>query len=286
MSKQLDDKLYDIRKMSWTTLLWTVLAWTGYIYPSSSDPTYISYNWYDFLRVGEIQNRFDRWTLDLSSYDTIKAHWMWFDQAFIKSKIVIVRWVLSATTSSLLEEEIDSLIRACQKPNQLLKIKRKNWDIVQAYATVTNVIIPEKSYNITFIPYEVEITILEPFLFKWPLSETSWLSQAWTLSETIAFADWNEVGLPFVLIEFKWWTSATQVTVQIWTKAITVNASFTNWDTLLVNSKNKEVMKWVWNNVSFAWEFPELEFWNNSLDISVVGTYLADIYLLYYPSYA
>ena len=112
--------------MSWTTLLWTVLLWTGYIYPSSGDPTFISYNWYDFLQVSAISWRFDRGSLDLSTYNKIGTHWMWFDQAYIKNKVYVVDWLLRASTSELLETAIDEMVRACSVPNQLLKIRRKS----------------------------------------------------------------------------------------------------------------------------------------------------------------
>jgi len=272
--------------MPWSTLLWTLLMWTGYIYPTTWDPTHISYNGYDFLKVSKISNRFNRWALDLSTYDNIRSHWMWFDQAFIKNKDYTVEWILFADTSENLEIQIDYLIQACQKPNQLLKIKRRDGTITQAYATVTQVDIPEEHYNITFIPYSVTITVLEPFMYQWPINESERLAQTGAFSEAIMYETGNEIWQPFILMQFDVGTVATQVTISMWWNAITVNESFASGDTLLINCKNKEVMKNWSLDVVRSWTFPHLEFWSNTLDITTTWAYDADIYVLYYPSYA
>lgn len=272
--------------MSGTALLWSVLMWTGYIYPIFGDPTYISYNGYDFPKVSEIMNRFDRGSLQLSTYDKIRSHWMWFDQALIKSKEYTVNGILFADTSALLETAIDTMIRACQQSNKVVKIKRRDGTIVQAYGTVTSVNIPEEHYNITFIPYSVTITVLEPFMYQWPLNESERLNQTSTFGEAISYNEWNEIWQPFILMQFDAGTAATGVSIGIGDNVINVNESFASGDTLLVNCKNKEVMKNSNTNVLFTGKFPHLEFWSNQVDITVTGTYDADIYLLYYPSYA
>lgn len=260
--------------------------WTGYIYPTSGDPTHISYNWYDFPKVSTINNRFNRGSLDLSTYDNIRSHWMWFDQALIKSKEYTVNGILFADTSALLETAIDNMIQACQKANQILKIKRRDGTITQAYATVTQVNVTEEHYNITFIPYSVTITVLEPFMYQWPLNESERLNQTGTFGEAIVYETGNEIWQPFILMQFDVGTTATAVTVQIWSNAITINESFASGDTLLVNCKNKEVMKNSSTNVLFTGTFPHLDFGSNTVNITTTGAYDADIYLLYYPSYA
>lgn len=272
--------------MSWSTILWTLLMWTGYIYPTTGDPTHISYNGYDFLKVSKISNRFNRGTLDLSTYDNIRSHWMWFDQAFIKSKDYTVEWILFADTSVNLEIQIDYLTQACQKPNQLLKIKRRDGTITQAYATVTQVDIPEEHYNITFIPYSVTITVLEPFMYAGPLYEEERLNQTGAFGEAMVYEVGNEVWYPFILMNFDAGTTATEVTVGIGEHTITIEEEFEDGDTLLVNCKNKEVMKNSSTSVLFKGTFPHLDFGSNTVSITVDGTYDADIYLLYYPSYA
>lgn len=61
-------------------------------------------------------------------------------------------------------------------------------------------------------------------------------------------------------MQFDAGTAATGVSIGIGDNVINVNESFASGDTLLVNCKNKEVMKNSNTNVLFTGKFPHLEF--------------------------
>jgi hypothetical protein len=245
-----------------------------------------SFAWFTFPRVKSIRARYNRWRVNLQSWERIRSDGRGYDIATVDSKEVVITGTLRADTSALLWDEIDTMIRALGEYNWLFYLARRDGGTSVCNATVVDVDIPEAHYNITFIPYEVTLSILDPFMYDIDLIEESWTGVVAPMSEVFTLSEWNEKPEPFIYVDCKSWTSITSISIELNGETITSTTSLTNGDSFLVNHKNKEVMKNGLQNLTFVWDFTKLKFGTNTLNISYTGTLNADVYLLYYPTYA
>jgi hypothetical protein len=93
------------------------------------------------------------------------------------------------------------------------------------------------------MPYTATITILDPFMYDEDIIEESRTGVVAAMDENISVSDGNEKPSPFVFINCGSGTSVTSISVSINDEPITATVSLTDGDELLINHKNKEVMK-------------------------------------------
>ena len=273
--------------MSWVWLLWTTLLGTWYIYPVWTLPTdaWIAYNGYVFPNVEVIEWSYSSGNFDLSVFDTIRTDWSWYDWAYKTQKTINIRWYIISEDCETLETDIDSMIKACSERFWILQKRRRSW-VVTVSKALCSIEFWERRDTSFFMPYTVTITILDPFMYEEDLTEIARENITASMNNNFTLASGNEKPSPFVYILCKSWTSVSSLSVSINDVIITCNTSLVSWNSLLINHKNKEVMKNWLQNFQFSWEFAKLKFWTNNVKVSYTGTLSADIYLMYYPTYA
>lgn len=266
----------------WTNLLWSLILW-WWLFDTAVTPTsQLNYNSYDFERIKRIQNRHNRGDIELWTYTAVRTQWQYFDYANIIQKNITVEWKLRASSSQELEDKMHEMKRKLQEPNKVL-YRQSNGSYLQTYATATRVDFLEEYYHLTFMPYIVDLTILDPF-FYWDLQEEifTWITD--NVSLWINLTDWDEEARPMILLDFKTWTTASSITVSLNDEPITVQTTLTDWTALLIDHWNESVRKsWI---VEYDWDFTNLKFGNNVLKIEKTWTINVDIYVYYYLTYA
>lgn len=129
---------------------------------------------------------------------------------FYRAKKIPIVGRLKKASNSLLEDEIDAMKKALSKQNGILDIKRDN--VIRRYiATLTNGdgMFDRDHYHVTFIPYQLEFTCLNPFGHSVNYNAETLLSQtSLVLNESM-----NNIGTtlarPVIILNF---ASATGVT--------------------------------------------------------------------------
>lgn len=272
--------------MTWISILWWVLLWTWYIYEESSlgENDKCSFNWYVFPNIEVIENTY--WTNNIENtvFNTINRDWVWYIKSFKNSKTLVIYWYLLKDTCENLELAIDEMTQALSIRYWLFYFKRRSWEVVVNTASCS-IDIAERYDTTFFIPYTVTVNLFDPFLYSDTLVE-EYRDTLSPLSEYFTVSLWNERPEPFVLLNLNAWSSVSSLSIDINWEIISIDTSLTAWDTLLINSKNKEVMKSGLQNFKFTWDFQKLNFWTNQINVTYTWTLDATVYVLYYPTYA
>lgn len=257
----------------WTTAFTGRMKYGDYTFPNTA---------FRLIDVSGIEESGD---MAIDEFDIANTHWVGLRNYFFKRKTITIRWVLKAESKWDLQTEIDTLLTAISQEEQTLRFTRDDWVVLTApaYATWR---IDRQRYNITFVPVEITFIVMRPFMISSVRNETSFTGQSANFTSNVINTWGTYEAQPLVNVTFlTGLSSVTQVVVTLWSNTITVNESISDSDILEIDSENQDVKINDVGGKDYTGNFPVLERWNNSFEVSINWTWSADIYVQWNDTY-
>lgn len=196
---------------------------------------------------------------------------------FFRERRIKVSGIIKATTSALLETELDTFKKnmVTSRGNLDLKVNGEVRRIVATLENPQDMFMRRQGYHITFSPYDLTFLALEPMWHSIDYTE-----RASENVSQLAFTDDIEVtgsykAQPVVVLIVEAATAVTAINFTNNTNGdeieITPSGGFSVGDVLIVDAEEKSVML---NGVEIDYDgvFPELEIGTNNYTITTTGT--------------
>ena len=268
-----------------TTLYWSLWtsSWWGWWWDVSFKV--IAFNNYDFsdIIISNIPDDYEWIRLDVQSYE-LSSHGQGLWNRLIKNKTIQIEGRIVAENAVSLEAKINKIKSKLLQWESLLYVKRAEW-ILQTKAIVTGISIPRETRTVNTISISVTFTILDPFMYSLEKHELAYYWISWNFYTSIFYETWSHEANPVIFIMFWNWTNANNLQVTIWQKKVQINWTQTSWDIISLDWEKVDVAKnWsYW--IDWVWEFGELDFWENPIEIKVTGTANYSVFIQYRDTY-
>lgn len=201
------------------------------------------------------------------------------------SKDITFNGVLKADTEAALNTLIDDFKYNLSVVEWYLDIKVNGVYRRTKATVVSNNVIKRRGTDITRAPFEVTFRTVEPFsyLIEDQSRLEEWVTGNINLSKTYAG---SAPSFPIFYITFgPSVSSTTTISVQIGDRLLTVTKTIGNNEILTIDWETKQVL---YNSVAidtYTWQFPFLQKWTQDIEISINGTFTADISIVYKQKY-
>ena len=268
-----------------TTLYWSLWtsSWWGWWWDVSFKV--IAFNNYDFsdIIISNIPDDYEWIRLDVQSYE-LSSHGQGLWNRLIKNKTIQIEGRIVAENTSSLEAKINRIKSKLLQWESLLYVKRAEW-ILQTKAIVTGISIPRETRTVNTISISVTFTILDPFMYSLEKHELAYYWISWNFYTSIFYETWSHEANPVIFIMFWNWTNANNLQVTIWQKKVQINWTQTSWDIISLDWEKVDVAKnWsYW--IDWVWEFGELNFWENPIEIKCTWTANYSVFIQYRDTY-
>lgn len=271
-------------ELFWKLIFWTWLSW--WVYWSWID---FWYNWYSFnsdnFRLRNIPNIDDASSIMLDQYNIALSHWWWFNGYYMKPKKLMIQWTLLAQSASELEAVIDWLKYAVLQKQKELVYTKRDWMRLTTTATCTNMSFERQAHNITFLPVNIEFTILEPFFYSTTVNELTDYWNTGAITWTVSVVTWQYEIEPQIYITYNSATTVTSLTFDLNWSEITINKTITTGDLIIIDCKEKDVLiNSVWWQ-DYNWQFPTLPLWDTTYTLTSNWTYNIDLLIQWKNAY-
>ena len=268
-----------------TTLYWSLWtsSWWGWWWDVSFKV--IAFNNYDFsdIIISNIPDDYEWIKLDVQSYE-LSSHGQGLWNRLIKNKTIQIEGRIVAENAVSLEAKINKIKSKLLQWESLLYVKRAEW-ILQTKAIVTGISIPRETRTVNTISISVTFTILDPFMYSLEKHELAYYWISWNFYTSIFYETWSHEANPVIFIMFWNWTNANNLQVTIWQKKVQINWPQTSWDIISLDWEKVDVAKnWsYW--IDWVWEFGELNFWENPIEIKCTWTANYSVFIQYRDTY-
>lgn len=240
----------------------------------------------DNIRIAKMSNLEDQADYTRTTYKTARVHGEWHTSFFFDKKTITIEWVLKADSASELENVIKTMKQALFVEQQELRINKSNGDQIRTTASCTGLTFDKQHNTITFLPFTLTFTTISPFFYGISLQTSEFLSQSASFTDSVTNLTGNFKSLPQVLVSFGTGLSwVTTISVVIGDKTITVTDTFVDSDAVLIDCSARDVEINSVGGAEFTGDFGELEIGETPIEVTVNGTWNADIYFIWYPTY-
>lgn len=150
-------------------------------------------------------------------------------------------------------------------------------------ATVSNIDIPRRHYNINYITFSISFLCKEPFFSDIPSLESTFLGKTTSFQDGISYA-WTGETPTRTNIVFNTASWVTSVAMTVEGKTVTLSQTINSWDVVVLDGEKKSVTV---NGVEkdYLGIFKELMRWNNIVTFTINGTFNIDVSVLYRKLY-
>ena len=245
----------------------------------------IAFNNYDFsdIIISNIPDDYEWIKLDIQNYE-LSSHgqglWNWL----IKNKSIKIEGLIVAENAVSLEAKINRIKSKLLQWESLLYVKRESW-ILQTKAVVTNISIPRENRTINTVSISVTFWILDPFMYSLEKHELAYYWISWNFYTSIFYETGSHEANPVIFVMFGNWTNAHDVQITIWEKIVKINWNMIAWDILSLDWEKVDVAKNGSFGIDRVWEFWELEFWENPIEIKCTWTANYSVFIQYRDTY-
>lgn len=216
--------------------------------------------------------------VDYEDFNLPRADWMGFLSKFYRSRNIEITWFLKHNTELDLQLLIDEFKKNLSQTNWIFKYIT-NWEYRQIMATCVNLSIPKEHYNITLVPFNVNLKTLESYFYL--ENNVSTTDNSSVSPRTIQIDNQGSaVSLPQAYLTFTWVAGTNSVSFNLNNRTLIYTWTIANNDILLFDCLNKQVFK---NGVlvEYSGTFPQLEIWINTLVFTINGTFTCDYSIAY-----
>ena len=221
--------------------------------------------------------------VELHGYDLPNTFGTGNTSSFTRQQSFRIRWTLKAINNEQLVFRKDELKSMLSEQNKTLRVNF-GWSFRQAKTYVSEVQFEENHYNITFVNFSVEFTILEGYWEDIFPTSVTYSNITENLQEEIVCNSTFHTTYPIVNIALNSASGTDMFKVRIKDNETEVLRTFTSGDILNINSKTKQVLL---NDVAidFNGTFPILEKGRNLVNIEANGTFDVSVNVLYNTTY-
>lgn len=247
------------------------------------DSYYIKY-WEYFLpnekvALTDVPNISDGPEINFQNYNIAKQDGMGNSEYTLQSKNINVSWWIRWIHQADMEEQILEIQRKFYKKWQKLYYNRKDWKELYTIAYLTSLNFDRNKNTINYVPFTAVFTTLEPFFYATKISEYKIIDQSEDISGSLLYISWTYKCDPVIYISMKTATWVDEVSVTIDGQTITINEPLDTGDYIIIDGKQKDVfINSIWGK-DYIWSFPKLDIGEKAFDISINGTWTADIYI-------
>lgn len=245
----------------------------------------IAFNNYDFsdIIISNIPDDYEWIKLDIQNYD-LSSHGQGLWNRLIKNRSLKIDGRIVAENAVSLETKINRIKSKLLQWESLLYVKRESW-ILQTKAVVTNISIPRENRTINTVSISITFWILDPFMYSLEKHELAYYWISWNFYTSIFYETGSHQANPVIFVMFGNWTNANNVTITIWEKIVHINESVVSWDILSLDWEKVDVAKnWsYW--IDWVWEFWNLNFGENPIEIKPQWTANYSVFIQYRDTY-
>ncbi len=203
----------------------------------------------------------------------------------MKPKKLVIQWTLLAQSASELEAIIDWLKYAVLQKQKELVYTKRDWMRLTTIATCTSMTFERQAHNITFLPVNIEFTILEPFFYSTIVNELTDYWNTWAITWTVSVVTWQYEIEPQIYITYNSATTVSSLSFELNWSEITINKTITTGDLIIIDCKEKDVyINSVWWQ-DYNWQFPTLPLWDTTYTLTSNGTYNIDLLIQWKNAY-
>jgi hypothetical protein len=218
--------------------------------------------------------------IEINSYNKPLNNWGAVISRYYRNRVITMQWTIRNPGS--LQMAIDTLKGKLSWVEWFLDIRLNN-QVRRITATVQNVSIVRRHYNVDFVPFTVVFLCKEPFFYSENLGNLFLENVTGNLDEQI-INEWF-VAVPAVFRYIAYPTSTvTEVELTLAGSTITVTANVGEDDVLVIDWEER-ICTLNGVQVPFVWTFGELELGNNTFQVNFTGTVAWDVNILYKISY-
>lgn len=197
---------------------------------------------------------------------------------FYRGRTITIRGTLkvantdTAADFNTLIDEVKKNLRATEG-NLDIKV---NGEVRRIKATVTNIDVDRKHYNITFAPIVVTFMAMEPFFYSIINEYGTFVNKNGNFTESMAH-DGSADVIPNAYYIFGAGTSATAMTITDANgRILTITTAITNGTVIYIDGENRTVKK-DGVEIDFTWSFPIFAPGVNTFTTAFTGTVLCDV---------
>ena len=226
--------------------------------------------WTEWFNLRNIANK------EINLLSKPQADWQILNSVFFRWRTINMQWILFSDTCWNLNSLIDEFKLRLSPINKFLKWKVWS-DTRKIKATVENLTFWERDDN--FITYELTFKSQESFWYKENEQSFAFANMTQSPRTEQIQNDWQTAFPLFVL----WFNTADwtdNLSVKVWWIWITINQAITDWDILIIDWREKQVLL-NWTEIDFDWIFLQLENWNNTLVFSINWTISIDVNIIF-----
>ena len=267
-----------------TTLYWSLanLSWGGW-----GDVSFkiIAFNNYDFsdIIISNIPDDYEWISLNIQPYE-LSSHGQGLWNRLIKNKSLTINGRIVAENIGSLEGKINKIKSKLLQWESLLYVRRSDW-ILQTRAVVSQISIPREYWTVNAVQISITFSILDPFMYSQEMHELAYYWISWNFYTSIYYETGSHTAKPLIFIMFWNWTNVSKVDVTIGDKLVRVNENCSSWDIISLDWEKIDVAKnWsYW--IDRVWEFWEIDFWENPIEIKVTWTANYSVFIQYRDTY-
>jgi len=204
--------------------------------------------------------------MDFNTFDFARNNGGGVNSKYYRGRTVTLRGVIKKSTAVLLNSLIDEVKKNTATTEGYLDIT-VNDEIRRCKATCTKINFNRQHYNVTFCPFVIVFTILEPFFYRITDESASYVGKTGTFSE-----EFTNVGTATTepILYFIFGTSTvTAITINNPdTTTLAITEAITTGDVLIVNAKEKTVTL-NGTEIDYSGVFPLFEVGSNPFSVTI-----------------
>ncbi len=272
-------------------MFWKILYWTQPYGVNQRSQSWwllldtINFNWYDFsdIRIVNIPDDYSVWWLNLTRYNRT-THGSGFGNWLIQDKTITIQGRIQAENQTELENIITRIKANLLVGEGTLYVKRKQ-EILKTTAVVSALNIPRETRTIDAIQITITFTIQNPFLYSVDQTEKALYDVNGLLNTTITYNQGSHSSQTSIFLVFNEATGVNQIKYTLWWKTIQINEAIQQGDIIFIDAEKKDISKNGVYGIDWVWEFGELNFWENILQVEINWTFTIDCFIQYRNTY-
>lgn len=245
----------------------------------------INFNWYDFsdIRIVNIPDDYGVWGFKIESYQRT-THGSWFSNWLIQDRTITIEGRIQAKNQADLERIITKIKANILVWQWILYLERKLW-ILKTKAVVSALEIPRETRTIDAIRITVSFKIQDPFFYSLKTTEQHFWDVNGFFNSTVFYKKWSHSAKNSVFITFKNAVSVDKILYSLGGKVLEIDEEVQSGDIFFIDAEKKDVAKnWVYG-IDRKWEFGELNFGQNELQLDINWQFLMDVFIQYNNTY-
>lgn len=254
----------------------------GYAFASNDNISFNGFGLQNATYCIQSTNRDDIAKIDIVNFDRPQLNGGFVLNRYYRDKIITMTGSIKWASEALLITAIDNLKGELDGIEGYLQVKFGN-SYRRIKATVSNIDIPRKHYNIDYITFSISFLCKEPFFSDIPSLESTFLGKNASFQDGITYTGTGESSTRTnIVFNSASWVTSVAMTVE--GKTVTLSQAINTGDVVVMDGERKSITV---NGVEtdYLGTFKDLVNWNNIITRTINGTFNIDISVLYKKLY-